>query len=689
MKSIFIVIFLSLQLLIKAQGYICAIGGGSEDYNDWSDEPYSWIVEKSDSGKIIVLSFNSETNWIPDYFISFGASEAYNKRINSRSIADMQSTYDELITAKAIFIKGGDQWNYINTWKGTLTEDAINFVFQNGGVIAGTSAGCAVLGGLDFTARYGSAYSDESLVDPFNHSIDLEDNFLNLIPNVLFDQHFVERGRFGRLIAMIFNADFELGKNIIGVGIDDRTAICIEPNGIGIVKGSGAAAIFYKDSLTNFVNDPSGYTIENLKCDQLIAGWSFDFNSMNISFIPSSAKNVDTSRTWDYPQTDFCLTGDNNISSQLQNLNRFFETFNPANTLVITHPGFSVSLNPLTDYLTTQNITYSVLFLTSESLNSSSAVQQMENAGCLIFAGDSLSVLSKLNDTAALLSTAFYNSLSNLPVFFFGNTGKISSGKYIDNTDLDYLASWRGKMTNNNGLSVFGDLVYQPLIFIDSDFYENRTSALLWGLMLNRKRLGIYSDGAGVIKIDKDLNSIFKEGELPLIIVDARNTTLVDSSVYHASGGISTRQLAAMNNLRYSITKRGINYKIDEGKFDFTSSVNDDVSNNKKTGFYLYDCYPNPFNPTTKIKYTISSGVKSEMSRVSLKVYDVLGREIATLVNEEKPAGNYEVEFTVGRDSSPGIASGISTKGGYASGVYFYRLQVGEYSITKKFVLLK
>ena len=57
--------FFSVQLLLKAQGYVCAIGGGSEDYNDWSDGPYSWIVQKSDSGKIIVLSFNDETNWIP------------------------------------------------------------------------------------------------------------------------------------------------------------------------------------------------------------------------------------------------------------------------------------------------------------------------------------------------------------------------------------------------------------------------------------------------------------------------------------------------------------------------------------------------------------------------------------------------------------------------------------------------
>ena len=246
-----------------------------------------------------------------------------------------------------------------------------------------------------------------------------------------------------------------------------------------------------------------------------------------------------------------------------------------------------------------------------------------------------------LNDTSTSLSVAFYNNLNNAPVFFFGNAGKIISDKYIDNVDTDDLASWRGKMTNNNGLSIFGDLIYQSLIFIDSDFYENRTSSLFWGLMLNRKRIGIYSDGNELIKINKNLKTISKEGDLPLIIVDARNTTLVDSSVYRASGSISTRQLVAMNNLRYSITKKEINYKIEEGKFDLTTSVDDNVSDNQPKEFYLYNNYPNPFNPSTKIKFVIPKS-----SFVSLKIYDILGREVATLVNEEKHPGLYEVEFS-------------------------------------------
>ena len=96
-------------------------------------------------------------------------------------------------------------------------------------------------------------------------------------------------------------------------------------------------------------------------------------------------------------------------------------------------------------------------------------------------------------------------------------------------------------------------------------------------------------------------------------------------------------------------------------------SVDDDITSLQE--FSLEQNYPNPFNPSTTIKYSIpSSGF------VSLKVYDVLGNEVATLINEEKSAGSYEVEFS---------AAGLS------SGIYFYKLQSGNLVETKKMILLR
>ena len=97
---------------------------------------------------------------------------------------------------------------------------------------------------------------------------------------------------------------------------------------------------------------------------------------------------------------------------------------------------------------------------------------------------------------------------------------------------------------------------------------------------------------------------------------------------------------------------------------------------------YLSTNYPNPFNPVTKIKFEIPGQARNDNALVTLKVYDLLGREVATLVNEEKPAGEYEVEFNAAK---------------LPSGIYFYQLRAVDPSTgsgqvfveTRKMVLIK
>ncbi len=103
--------------------------------------------------------------------------------------------------------------------------------------------------------------------------------------------------------------------------------------------------------------------------------------------------------------------------------------------------------------------------------------------------------------------------------------------------------------------------------------------------------------------------------------------------------------------------------------------------------YFLSDNYPNPFNPLTIINYQLPID-----NWVTLKVYDILGREVATLVDDWKEAGRYEIEWN-GTDRSSGASSNgtyqPSIGQGYASGVFFYRLCAGNFTQTKKLLLLK
>lgn len=117
------------------------------------------------------------------------------------------------------------------------------------------------------------------------------------------------------------------------------------------------------------------------------------------------------------------------------------------------------------------------------------------------------------------------------------------------------------------------------------------------------------------------------------------------------------------------------------GDTSLITSVHDKKDEINPSQFKLYQNYPNPFNPSTNIKFTIPEVITSgtKQSLVSLKVYDILGNEIATLVDEYKPAGTYKVEFSV--DAIKWIVP--------TSGVYFYQFKAGSFTETRKMILLK
>ena len=128
-----------------------------------------------------------------------------------------------------------------------------------------------------------------------------------------------------------------------------------------------------------------------------------------------------------------------------------------------------------------------------------------------------------------------------------------------------------------------------------------------------------------------------------------------------------------------------------DGTFEYSNII--EVIVDAPTKFSLEQNYPNPFNPSTKIKYSIPSVEthRDASLQVKLTVYDVLGNEIATLVNEQKPAGTYEVEFSAKGGSVSG-GNAASHSGGVrnlSSGIYFYQLHTEEFIQTRKMILLR
>ena len=121
-------------------------------------------------------------------------------------------------------------------------------------------------------------------------------------------------------------------------------------------------------------------------------------------------------------------------------------------------------------------------------------------------------------------------------------------------------------------------------------------------------------------------------------------------------------------NVYVTGSSSGIEYDYATIKYSQSTGINQ-ISSIIPEQFSLSQNYPNPFNPVTNLEFGIS-----DLGFVSLKVYDILGKEAAIIVNEKLSTGNYKVEF----DGS-----------GLTSGVYFYRLTAGEFTDTKRMMLVK
>jgi hypothetical protein len=184
-----------------------------------------------------------------------------------------------------------------------------------------------------------------------------------------------------------------------------------------------------------------------------------------------------------------------------------------------------------------------------------------------------------------------------------------------------------------------------------------------------------------------ETNNVGFEIERSVISNGVRNLTWEEIGFVEGKGTTTEIQ-------NYSFTDKNVvsgkySYRLKQidldGSFTYSNEIEIEVEFTMPIEFALEQNYPNPFNPSTKIRFVIPNEVRnlkdfsSQAPRndnmlVSLKVFDVLGNEVATLVDEFKPAGRYEVEFN---------ASFLS------SGVYLYQLKAGEFIQTKKMILIR
>lgn len=257
-----------------------ALVGGGKDL----DEAFLWLCGRSGGGDYLTIRASGTDAYNPYIQSLCHVNSAATLIIPSRAAANDPFVARTMRAASAIFIAGGDQANYINFWRDTPVEQALNDAIGRGIPIGGTSAGLAVLGEFAYSAQDdrpdGPDLSSRAALDnPFTPQVVIVHDFLRIsaLDLVITDTHFHARDRLGRLLVFMARilASGETEK-IRAIGVDQTTAFLLEPSGRGVVRGSGAAYFLRAHRRAAILRPGAPLTFRDISVQKLVSGERFD-----------------------------------------------------------------------------------------------------------------------------------------------------------------------------------------------------------------------------------------------------------------------------------------------------------------------------------------------------------------------------------------------------------------------------
>ncbi len=259
---------------------IAMMGGGTD-----LDEAFRWLCGKAHGGDFLIVRAAGKNDYNKYVNKLCQMNSVATLIIPNRKAAEEPRVAKIIRQATVIFIAGGDQARYINFWKGTPVQDALNAHATTGKPIGGTSAGLAVLGQFVYGAlgdapNGADLTSHEVLADPYSKRVTLVRDFLTVpgLDNMLTDSHFAKRDRMGRSVGFLARIAADgWSKSPREIALDEKSALLVEVDGRAKVVGSGQGAYFLQ--LTNppeVCKAGQPLTVQNVSVYHAPTGATFD-----------------------------------------------------------------------------------------------------------------------------------------------------------------------------------------------------------------------------------------------------------------------------------------------------------------------------------------------------------------------------------------------------------------------------
>jgi cyanophycinase-like exopeptidase len=226
------------DIITNPSGGICLMGGATED-----DNAMKWFLQRANGGDILVLRTTGSNGYNSYLYSGLGVTVNSVETIVCNNALASSDPYviQKIQQAEAIWFAGGNQWTYINYWRNSPVDSAINQAIQQKNiVIGGTSAGMAIQGKYYFSSQNGTVTSGTALTNPFNTLVTVDSSAFinnNFLDNIITDTHFDNPDRKGRLITFLARIHTDYGVYANAIACDEYTAVCIDTNGIARVFG--------------------------------------------------------------------------------------------------------------------------------------------------------------------------------------------------------------------------------------------------------------------------------------------------------------------------------------------------------------------------------------------------------------------------------------------------------------------
>jgi cyanophycinase len=551
LRLICLTYFFGINTAFAQSGRLLLVGGGPEKNgsSSWSTPAYRWAGE----GKRVAIIGTSTGSLAPYFMEQCGAAWAKEFAIDNRDSADSQATYDTLITYSVIFFRGGDQYEYYDLYRDTKLQEAVEYIYNQGGTVCGTSAGMSILSSIVYTAEKGSAYPYECIENPNNQYITLATDFMDFVPGFVFDTHFAERGRFGRLVGFLANYSLNHDQAITGLGMDDMTCMTVDENGLGTVYGTGCANIYQAGS--NYSQNGNKLLADTVHVIQLLHGCTYDFATGQVGY-SSLDLQINTSQLEESGNYTVLASGSNLLANNQGMLSDLVNnTGTPSAEILLFSGDQALATAYKTRLLELGASQVNIVISDPKSDTIIGLGDLITQATKILFLKNSFPVFSGFlgSPDGNLLQQRIKND--GMITAFVGEDARLAGKTVVENYLTEY-ASYYAELTFEKGLSLLKHTILMPDTYLDSDIYENTATAVPYAMARDTLKYGIWLTNHNYMKFTPvdGKTTLTGYGTAPVMVITSSGN-LAGLSSHTATGSTATlpRMVAGFEHLELSL----------------------------------------------------------------------------------------------------------------------------------------